>query len=163
MARNSILDFFIENAERYGNKTAALVKRDGTYREVTWKQMYDDAHKVSAGLLALGVVPGDRVNIVASTRLEWAIADLGILGAGGVTVPIYPSSLADECSYICDNSGAVVVIVEDANQVQKFKDERGKLGGVRKVVQMTGAVTDDAGGWVMSWEQIPPVQGQLRR
>src|SRR5438093_12437302 len=108
MVMTSILDYFLDNAERHGDKTAALVKADGRYREVSWRQMGDEARAVSAALMALGVQPGDRVCVIAQTRLEWVVADMGILGAGAVTVPIYPSNLPDECRYVVANSGPVL-------------------------------------------------------
>ncbi len=151
MARNSIFDLFVEHAEKNGGKTAALSKVSGTYRPFTWKQLYDDARRVSAGLVGLGVQPGDRVILISQTRLEWLVCDMGILGAGAVTVPIYPSNLADDCQYITENSGAVVVLAEDATQVQKFRAERARLPNVKKVIQLTGAVSggDD---WVVGYE-----------
>src|ERR1700733_6921239 len=45
------------------------------------------AREIAAGLVAQGVVPGDRICVLAQTRLEWVLCDLGILLAGAVTVP----------------------------------------------------------------------------
>ena len=51
MARTTILDLFVENAEQHGSKVAALVKLNGRYEERTWKQLYDDAMSAAAGLI----------------------------------------------------------------------------------------------------------------
>ncbi|MEE8409348.1 MAG: AMP-binding protein, partial [Myxococcota bacterium] len=157
MPRNSILDYFLENAEHHGARTAALVKRDGAYREVTWKEMGDEARKISAGLVALGLQTGDRVCIMSNTRLEWVNIDMGILGAGAVTVSIYPSLLADECSFITENCGASAVFVEDEAQTDKFLSEKSKLPNVKKVIQMTGAITSQASSkddWVLAYADL---------
>ena len=74
----------------------------------------------AAGLVVRGIVPGDRVCLLAQTCLEWILSDLGILLAGGVTVPIYPSNTAEQCEYIVRDSGAKIVIVEDAAQLEKL-------------------------------------------
>jgi long-chain acyl-CoA synthetase len=140
MARNSILDYFLDNAEQHGSRTAALVKRDGVYREVTWKEMAGEARRISSGLIELGINPGDRVCIMANTSLQWVLADMGILGAGAVCVSIYPSLLADEAQYIADDCSATAVFAEDAVQVAKFLEVKSKLPNVKKVIQMTGEV-----------------------
>jgi long-chain acyl-CoA synthetase len=149
MSANSILDIFLANAEKHPTRTAALTKRDGSYREVTWKEMAADARAISSALVGLGVNPGDRVSIVSGTRIEWVTTDMGILGAGCIPVPIYPSNLPDECQYVIENSGAVAVFTEDATQSQKFRAERARLPGLKKVIQLTGEAKD-ADGFVVS-------------
>src|SRR5688572_8780831 len=88
MQHRSILDLFLANAEGHPDATAAMVKRGGAYQDVTWKELADAARATAAGLVSLGVQPGDRVSIISQTRVEWVTADLGILGAGAVTVPV---------------------------------------------------------------------------
>ena len=56
--------------------------------------------QIAAALLDVGVMPGDRVALLSSTRAERMEIDFAILACGAVTVPIYPSSLAAECGYI---------------------------------------------------------------
>jgi long-chain acyl-CoA synthetase len=151
MAIKSIVDLFHKQIETQGDKAAALVKRDGTYREVTWRTMGQDAEAVSRALVALGVQAGDRVNLICKTSYEWCFVDLGILGAGAITVPIYTSLLADECQYIVDNSGGVLVFTENAEQTEKFRSEKARLPTVKRVVQIEGDVPagDD---WVMPFD-----------
>ena len=154
MARTTILDLFVENAEQQTSQKAALVKKNGKYEERTWGQLHDEALVIAAALLGQGIKPGDRVNIVANTRLEWVICDMATLYTGAITVPIYPSSLAEECSYIVQNSGAVLAFAEDAKQVDKLLGQRHEMPELKRVVQMTGAVADNGGGWVLSWDEF---------
>jgi long-chain acyl-CoA synthetase len=149
MPSQSLLDLVHEQVRARPSDTAALVKRGGSYRPVTWAELWSDLERVAQSLIAIGIEPGDRVNIVSNTRYEWVTLDLGILAAGAVTVPIYPSNLTDECLYVADHSGARLVVCEDAGQVEKFLAIREQLGAVVKVVQMTGAV-EAANDWVMS-------------
>ncbi|PRP96391.1 AMP-dependent synthetase/ligase [Enhygromyxa salina] len=151
MAKNSILDLLHDHAQNRGNDTACLAKVDGKYGPVTWAKVWDDAKKVGKALIAAGVNAGDRVNVIGGTAYEWITTDLGILAAGAVTVPIYPSNLPDECQYVTDHSGARLVFAENADQVDKFIEKRDELGDVLKVVQWRGdtRVDDD---WVVSME-----------
>ena len=153
MAKNSILDLLHDHAQNRGADTACLVKADGKYGPVTWAKVWDDAQKLGKALIAAGVEAGDRVNVVGGSSYEWISTDLGILAAGAVTVPIYPSNLPDECHYVTDHSGARLVFAENADQVDKFIEKRDELGGVIKVVQWRGdkRVDDD---WVVSMDEF---------
>jgi long-chain acyl-CoA synthetase len=150
---SSVLEFIVEHAEKRGDATAALAKRDGKYQPTTWGELWERSRAVARGLIAQGLEPGDRVNIVAHTSLEWVIADLGVLAAAGVTVPIYPSNLPTECQYVSDHSDAKIVFCQDAEQVAKFVEQRAELPKVVRVVQMEGeAPADD--DWIISFGDL---------
>lgn len=153
MAKNSILDLLLDHAHNRGSDTACLVKTGGSYGPVTWAKVWEDAQKVGKALIAAGIEPGERVNIVGQTCYQWVFTDLGILAAGAVTVPIYPSNLPDECQYVSDHSGARLVFAENADQVDKFLEQRDGLGDVIKVVQWHGEkrVEDD---WVVTMDEF---------
>ncbi|EDM78004.1 AMP-dependent synthetase and ligase [Plesiocystis pacifica SIR-1] len=151
MAKNSILDLLLDQTKSRGQETACLVKADGKYGPVTWNQLWADARKVGKALIAAGIESGDRVNVIAHTCYRWISTDMGILAAGGVTVPIYPSNLPDECQYVTDHSGARLVFAQNADQVAKFIEQRDNLAGVVKVVQWEGEVASDD-GWVITWD-----------
>jgi long-chain acyl-CoA synthetase len=87
---------------------------------LTWAQTAARATAIAAGLRELGVDREDRVAIMANTRLEWILADLGILCAGGATTTVYPTTEAEDATYIVRDSGSTVVIAEDATQVAKL-------------------------------------------
>jgi long-chain acyl-CoA synthetase len=89
-------------------------------RWLTWREVGDRATAIAAGLRGLGVGREDRVAIMANTRLEWVLADLGIMCAGGATTTVYPTTEAEDASYIVRDSGSKVVIAEDATQVAKL-------------------------------------------
>ena len=109
-------------------------KEGGVWRTSTWADWDKASREIAGGLLALGVGKGERSCILANTRPEWLHADIGILMAGGVTVPIYQSNLPHECEYIINDSGAKVVFVENPAQLAKLMAERDKLKGVVKVI-----------------------------
>jgi len=89
------------------------------------------------------VKKGEMVSIIANTRVEWTVADLGIAHAGAVGVPIYQSNTAEECRFILDNCGAVVVFVEDQKQLAKLNQEKARLEKIRHVVVLDGAGEGD--------------------
>ena len=83
--------------------------------------VFDRIRTLSLGLAALGVKPGDRVALMSDSRPEWLIADLAILTAGAVTVPIYATLPAAPATGILADSGAEVAIVADETQAAKLR------------------------------------------
>ena len=152
MQPTSILDFLLAHVEGRPRDTAALVKRDGTYQQVSWESLWGRAQEVAAGLVALGIEAADHACILSNTRLEWCVTDIGILAAGAVTIPIYPSNLPDECAYIIENSGARVVFTEDAAQSEKMLSVKSQLADqVVAVVQLEGPTPGDD-PWIRTFE-----------
>jgi long-chain acyl-CoA synthetase len=86
----------------------------------TWAQIATQARAIAAGLRGLGVASEDRVAILANTRLEWVLADLGIMCAGGATTTVYPTTEPEDAAYIVGDSGSKVLIAEDAAQAAKI-------------------------------------------
>jgi long-chain acyl-CoA synthetase len=123
MARwRSAVDMFTERVASSRPLPALRVKEAGTWRTRTWADWDAAAREIAAGLRARGVGAGDRVCILAATRAEWVECDVGILFAGAVTVPIYPSNTPAECAYIVRDCQARAIFVEDAAQLAKVAD-----------------------------------------
>jgi len=130
----------------------AVPAADGTdeWLTVTWAETKGVVDRLAAGLVALGVGPEDRVAIASNTRYEWAIADLAVMCAGAATTTIYPSTMADDVAFIVSDSGAVVVVAENAVQVDKLRGIRGSVPAVRTVVVIDDSGVDTGGdGWVI--------------
>jgi long-chain acyl-CoA synthetase len=138
------VEMFESRVTKSGALPALRVKEGGAWRARTWREWDTASREIGAGLRALGVENGDRVCILAGTRAEWVEADVGILLAGAVTVPIYQSNTPRECEYIISDCKARVVFVEDVKQLDKLRhdDVRAKLDGVKKVILMTGSADD---------------------
>ena len=111
----------------FADRTAFRFRRDDTWHSLTWRQADQTAREISAGLVSLGLEPGDRVGLVCQTRLEWLLCDVAIAMGGLVSVPIYPSTTAEQCAFVLSDSGARAVIAEDAAQVEKLVSLRDKL------------------------------------
>ena len=149
----SIYELFTDVVKARRDKPAAQLKVNGAWKEVTWGEMATTAELVAAGLVKNGVQPKEMVTIISNTRLEWITADLGILGAGATTVPIYQSSIADDAAFILNDAGVVAVIAEDETQLKKLRSIKDQIPKVKKVICMSGAV-DAASGWEMTWADL---------
>lgn len=117
---NSVDGLLAETVQKYPEQLAARYKESGQWHDLTWRQLAHKVQQVASKLIELGVKPGDRVVILSKTRLEWVLADLGILAVGACTVPIYHSNVARDAAYIYHDSGACLAIVEDAEQAAKL-------------------------------------------
>ncbi|MET9729465.1 long-chain fatty acid--CoA ligase [Streptomyces sp. NPDC006458] len=104
------------------------------WKSLSWAQAAERVYAVAAGLIELGVQPEQRVALAAATRIEWLIADLGIMCAGAATTTIYPQTNADEAAFILADSGSRVLIAENAEQLAKTQEKRGDLPELTHVV-----------------------------
>ncbi|MFI1014994.1 AMP-dependent synthetase/ligase [Streptomyces sp. NPDC020965] len=113
-ASGSTGDIPYANAERH---PASVVLRrrgaDGEWRPVTAAQFARQVTSVAKGLIAAGLEAGGRVAIMSRTRYEWTVLDFAVWAAGGQSVPIYPTSSADQIGWILADSGATQLIVEN--------------------------------------------------
>jgi long-chain acyl-CoA synthetase len=141
-AATNLVDLVLAQGQE-GQKVAAKHKVAGVWQDVTWGQILERVRKVSEGLVALGLKPGDRVCIFADTRLDWCIADFAIMGTGATSVPIYASNTAHETEYIINNSGARFVVVDNDQGKQpgsgrwsRLKSVADKLATVEKFIAM---------------------------
>jgi long-chain acyl-CoA synthetase len=151
-ARNFV-EVFETTAKRRGDALAMTWKRDGRWQQCSWATFAQRARDVSDGLASLGVQRGDRIAVIGETQLEWQVADLGILGAGAITVTIYQSCTAEECRYILDNSGARIIFCDTAQQVAKIREVRAKLPALEGIVRVYGSAADGFERTLESLEQ----------
>ncbi|HRN77194.1 long-chain fatty acid--CoA ligase, partial [Ottowia sp.] len=86
------------------------------------------------GLMSLGFAAGDTASILSNTVLEWVLADLAVLSAGGVSNGIYPTDAASQVHYLCEDSGSSVLFVENDEQLDKALEVREQLPLLRKIV-----------------------------
>ena len=121
------------------------------WEDVTWSDARALVEPLAAGLVGLGVEPGDRVAIVSRTRIDWVLAHLAILCAGATTVAVHPGCSPGEVARLVDGSGAVVVLAEDLDQVEKLRRVRADIRTVRKVVLFDGGYPDRR---VMTFEAL---------
>ena len=129
-------------AQRFGAHLAARQRVNGEWREHTYTEVVDAINEIALGLADLGIEPGDRVGILADTRLDWTLSSYGISAAGGVVVPVYPTNSARECEWVLGNAGARAVVCENDGQVAKVQQVRGNLPDLGHVIVMDGGAGD---------------------
>ena len=135
-------------AQRFGSHTAARFKKDGEWRELSYAEMGEAIDEIALGLIDLGIEVGDRVCILAETRLEWTLASLGVSAAGAVAVPVYPTNAPSECKWVAGNSGARAIFCENDGQRAKIEDVRDGLPDLEHVIGI------DEGGGELSLDEL---------
>jgi long-chain acyl-CoA synthetase len=121
------------------------------WESLDWRGVGERVRAIAAGLLALGVQLEDRVAIAADTRLEWILADFGILCAGAATTTVYPATVAADVAFILNDAGARIVFAGDDDQIAKLRARRADLPRVERVVTFDG--TPD-GDWVIGLAEL---------
>ena len=116
----SVVEVFEEAATRRPGKAMLRARRGGVWRSETFADWRTCSELWARGLIGVGLKPGDRVAILAGTSPDWLRADMAILMAGGVTVPIYPSMVAAEVAWILADCGARLIFAADPVQVEKL-------------------------------------------
>ena len=94
------------------------------WQGLTWAQLGERVRKAGAGLIALGIEPGDRVALMSNTRMEWTISDLAILAVGAVTVPLYETSSVEQCAWVLSDSAARAAIAGTADHAKSLDAAR---------------------------------------
>jgi long-chain acyl-CoA synthetase len=117
-------------------------KKSGRWVSESWQDWSSASRALAASLVAAGVAKAERVLLFSSTREEWVLLDFAILGAGAVTVPVYPNSTAEQVAEILESSGARRAFVEGKEALEAL---RGALAGgaaFDEIVVLDSAVAD---------------------
>jgi len=116
----SMPDMLRKNADSFAARPALKYKKQGRYVTLSYAEYYHRALMAARGLIKMGMRPGDRVAILSENRAGWVIADMGILAAGCITVPIYPTNTPESIEYVLNHSGARIVFVSNRYQYAKL-------------------------------------------
>ncbi|KKD03549.1 AMP-dependent synthetase/ligase [Streptomyces sp. WM6386] len=123
------------------------------WKSLSWGQTAERVYAIAAGLIELGVQPEQRVALSSATRLEWILADLGILCAGAATTTVYPQTNADESAFIVSDSDSRVLFAENAGQLAKAQEKRAELPDLTHVV-VIDAEGVETGDWVLTLAEL---------
>ena len=135
----NLTDMVWANAERFGNAVSFRRQIDGTWVDITARDFAAQVMAVAKGMIAAGIEHGDRIGLVSKTRYEWSLLDFAIWAAGGVVVPIYETSSADQMEWILSDSGAKAVFVETSAHRASIDEIVGKLPELSHVWQIDGS------------------------
>ncbi|GGP57856.1 AMP-dependent synthetase/ligase [Streptomyces melanogenes] len=114
----SVADIPFTNAAEAPDAVVLRRKRGGRWQPVTAAAFAREVADTAKGLVAAGLEPGGRVALMSRTRYEWAVLDFAIWAAGGVSVPVYATSSAEQIDWILADSGAGMLIAESGAEVR---------------------------------------------
>ncbi|MFO0659362.1 MAG: long-chain fatty acid--CoA ligase [Polyangiaceae bacterium] len=134
MSQESIPQLFRQQVRVGGHRPALREKRLGRWQTTSWTTWAQRSERVAAFLVAHGVGVGDRVVILSPTRQAWVEADVGVLLAGAVTVPVYPTVPAEQIHDIVSRVGATAALVSDPLLAEKLLLDRSSAEKLRAVI-----------------------------
>jgi long-chain acyl-CoA synthetase len=154
MADDTLARMYWSRVQRSADRPAQQFKREGVWQTLTWRQAGDVVQEIALGLIALGRQKGDVVALLSTSRVEWVQADMAILSAGCITVPIYPSYPPDLVAYVVNDSQARTLIVEDPAQLAKALEARSKMESLENIVVMTGYEATQPPELILTWQSL---------
>jgi long-chain acyl-CoA synthetase len=138
LSRDTVVDtvpkLFWHAVKTRGGDVIMRQKEFGIWRSITWTEFGAIAREIGMGLIALGFEPGECASVLSNTNREWLLADMGILGAAGVSNGIYPTDAPAQVEYLSADSSTVHLFVEDDEQLDKALEVRVRLPLLRKIV-----------------------------
>ncbi len=124
----------IENAGKYGSRTALREKEWGIWQTYSWQDYLEITSEFAAGLKKLGLGKGDVIVLIGDNRPEWLWAEIAIQSLGGMALGVYQDVQASEIEYIFELTDCRLVIAEDQEQVDKMLSLRGKVSHLEHIV-----------------------------
>jgi len=137
MSFQTIPEMFISLCEKYGNQKHAFeYKKNGVWIGITHAELREEVECFALGLLNLGIRTGDRIGIVSENRIEWAIADLGIVSIGAIDVPLFPTLTSKQEEWIFNDCQVTAVIVSNNFQLGKILEVKENIPTLRHIIVM---------------------------
>ena len=126
----------LDNAVRFAGLPAIREKEFGIWQSWSWDEVLGEVEALAGGLAALGFRRGDKLAVIGDNRprLYWSMCAAQALG--GVPVPMYQDSVADELAYVVEHSGARFAVVQDQEQVDKLLEVREQVPGIEAIVYL---------------------------
>lgn len=123
--------------ERKNDHSLAMrVKKYGLWESITWAEYVAAVNALAAKMIDLGLEAGEHVSLLGENRPEWCIADIAIQTAGAATVGVYTTSSAEQLAYHLRHSDSVGLILEDAEQLEKWLEIKDDFPEIRWVILM---------------------------
>ena len=131
---DTLTGLFLRRCGELGGRTAHREKTLGVWRSHSWAAFLESARAIGLGLASLGLERGEVVSILSEDNKEWIYADLGVQCMGGIVSGIYPTDSAEQVAFMLGNSRSRFLIVENAEQLDKFLQVRDRVPGLRKCI-----------------------------
>jgi len=134
MSEYNIGLMFQKIVKEHGNKVGMLVKKDGEWGKLTYREIGEYVSDFSLGLISLGLQAGDKVSLLSENRPKWAFTDLAVLSAGGTVATIYATNTSQQVAYIVSDSTSKFVVVSNHNQLEKVMSKISELPLVKNII-----------------------------
>lgn len=151
----NIPDLFLWRVNLTPDAKAYTYKTAGVWKAITWKEFFERAKRLASGLMELGFKKGDRAAIYSYNRLEWILTDLGIMLAGGVSVPIYHSLPFNQSSYIINDSDTTIIFAENPAIIKELSENLKEIPLVTKIISYDESVSEN--GSVMKFSSLEKI------
>jgi long-chain acyl-CoA synthetase len=164
----NLAELLRRQAKSLGPRPAVRFKRNGLYHDLSWADYAAQVQACAAGLVEQGIGQGDRVGLLSENRVEWLLADMGILAAGGVNVPPHAPLTAQQVHYQLADAEVRWLFVSTAKQLDKVRCIRDQLPLLKGVVVFdNSAAAVDAMSWseflATGRQALGRVQGEIQR
>jgi long-chain acyl-CoA synthetase len=106
----------------------------GGWKTLTWAQFRDSVLALAAGLVRLGLQPGDRVALMLPNRLEHVLADQAVVHAGGVPVTFYATLAPDQITYVASDCDVRIAVLDGESEVARWQPLLADLPGLSTVI-----------------------------
>nr|XP_031545115.1 long-chain-fatty-acid--CoA ligase ACSBG2 isoform X1 [Vicugna pacos] len=151
----TIPEFFQESVNRFGIYPALASKKDGKWEILSFNQYYEASRKAAKAMIKLGLEPFHSVGILGFNSVEWFIAALGAILAGGLCVGIYATNSADACQYAIAHSKVNILVVENELQLQKiFSIPKNRIQTLKAIIQYRLPVKETKNYDLYSWDDF---------
>lgn len=114
------------------------------------EEFFEKTSTLATGLEKLGLKKGQRLMILMDNRPEWHMVDLATVDLGAIDVPIYGTLTPEQVEYQAKDSGAVMAVAENAEQMAKFLEIRDQCPDLKHLIQVEG----ECGKGVLSLEEV---------
>ena len=132
--RPTIIDFVEKYTHQFAQNVYLREKVDGAWTEITQEQTRKTAHKIGAGLMALGLEKGDKIALLSESRAMWILAELGAMYAGATDVPLSVNlGSAADLLFRIHHSDTKWILVS-ANHLAKIREIMPECPDVKKVI-----------------------------
>jgi long-chain acyl-CoA synthetase len=137
---------FEESVSKFPDHVFLLEKIDNRYRPLTYRETREQVLRFAAGLVSLGISRGDRIALVAEGRTLWVIAELGMLYAGAVNVPLSVRiEERSELKFRLAHAGCRIAVVS-GRQAPKIREIRSELPDLELLIHLDPVEEDPRGG-----------------
>ena len=136
MPFSSLPEVLYFQAERLGPRPSIRFKQNGLYHSITWQEYADAAKACAAALIQAGCAFGDRIGVLSENRPEWLVADMGLMTAGAINVPLHAPLTGKQIQFQLGETETLFLFVSTPAQLEKIKQVIDELPSLKAVILM---------------------------